>query len=68
MDRRSFLKKSIYGAAVLGAGCMSSLVYAKKNDKPLNFVFILIDDLGWADLGCYGSSFHETPAIDKLAS
>jgi len=32
-----------------------------------NFVFILVDDLGWADLGCYGSSFHETPNIDRLA-
>ncbi|MCK5065932.1 MAG: sulfatase [Bacteroidales bacterium] len=34
--------------------------------KP-NFVFILVDDLGWADLGCYGSTFHETPNIDRLA-
>ena len=32
-----------------------------------NFVFILIDDLGWADLGCYGSSFYETPCLDELA-
>lgn len=35
--------------------------------KP-NFVFILVDDLGWADLGCYGSTFHETPNIDRLAA
>lgn len=35
-------------------------------EKP-NFVFILVDDLGWADLGCYGSTFHETPNLDKLA-
>ena len=34
--------------------------------KP-NFVFILVDDLGWADLACYGSSFHETPNLDELA-
>ena len=33
-----------------------------------NIVFILIDDLGWRDLGCYGSSFYETPALDKLAA
>jgi arylsulfatase A-like enzyme len=33
-----------------------------------NFVFILADDLGWSDLGCYGSPFHETPHIDRLAS
>ncbi len=33
-----------------------------------NIIFILIDDLGWADIGCYGSRFHETPNIDRLAS
>ncbi len=32
-----------------------------------NVVFMLIDDLGWADLGCYGSRYHETPRIDGLA-
>ena len=32
-----------------------------------NFVFFLVDDLGWGDLGCYGSEFHETPYLDKLA-
>ncbi|MFT5152997.1 MAG: arylsulfatase A-like enzyme, partial [Planctomycetota bacterium] len=35
---------------------------------PLNFLFILVDDLGWTDLGCYGSSFYETPNIDGLAA
>jgi arylsulfatase A-like enzyme len=33
-----------------------------------NFVFILADDLGWRDLGCYGSTFYETPHLDELAS
>lgn len=33
-----------------------------------NVVFILVDDLGWKDLGCYGSTFHETPNIDRLAA
>ena len=32
-----------------------------------NIIFFLADDLGWSDVGCYGSSFHETPAIDQLA-
>ncbi|MFP3937373.1 MAG: sulfatase [Phycisphaerae bacterium] len=36
------------------------------NGRP-NFIFILLDDLGWADLGCYGSTFHETPRLDALA-
>ncbi len=36
-------------------------------EKP-NFLFILIDDLGWTDLGCYGSEFYETPRIDALAA
>ncbi len=34
--------------------------------KP-NIIFILIDDMGWKDLGCYGSEFYETPNIDRLA-
>ena len=28
--------------------------------NPPNFVFILVDDLGWAELGCYGNGFNET--------
>jgi arylsulfatase A-like enzyme len=32
-----------------------------------NIVFILADDLGWTDLGCMGSAYYETPAIDRLA-
>ena len=35
---------------------------------PPNIVFILIDDMGWRDLGCYGSTFYETPNIDQLAA
>ncbi|MGI5819754.1 MAG: sulfatase [Armatimonadota bacterium] len=32
-----------------------------------NIIFILIDDLGWRDLNCYGSTFYETPNLDRLA-
>ena len=33
-----------------------------------NIVFILLDDLGWRDLGVYGSTFYETPNLDRLAA
>src|SRR2546426_8500472 len=33
-----------------------------------NIIFILADDLGWRDLGCYGSTFYETPNLDRLAA
>jgi arylsulfatase A len=36
-------------------------------NKPLNVVIIYVDDMGWKDLECYGSTFYETPNIDRLA-
>jgi len=39
---------------------------AAAQNKP-NVVVILIDDLGWADPGCYGSTFHRTPNLDRLS-
>jgi arylsulfatase A-like enzyme len=33
----------------------------------LNIVFILVDDMGWADGGCFGSKFYQTPQMDALA-
>ncbi len=38
-----------------------------KEEKKPNVIFVLVDDLGWADLGAYGSTFYETPNIDKFA-
>src|SRR5580704_17873206 len=56
MDRRQFLQ-FLGGAAVVSA----------QIPRPLNFVFILIDDMGWTDLGCYGGKSYDTPNIDRLA-
>jgi arylsulfatase A-like enzyme len=53
--------------SLLFLACSSCSGPAEKKLKP-NILFILVDDLGWADLGCYGSRFHETPGIDKLAA
>ncbi len=36
-------------------------------DRP-NILFILVDDMGWPDVACYGHAFHDTPNIDRLAS
>src|ERR1700729_2159764 len=43
---------------------------AGQEQKPRrpNIVFMLMDDLGWSDLGCTGSKFYETPNIDRLAA
>lgn len=48
---------------VLSASIISLSAFA----KPPNIVFILIDDLGWMDVSCYGSEYYETPQIDSLA-
>lgn len=40
---------------------------AADDSKP-NIVFLLVDDLGWSDLHCYGHPYHETPNIDRLAA
>lgn len=48
-------------------GCRPKNEKSKKSSSP-NIVFILADDLGWADLPAYGNTFNEAPHIDKLAA
>jgi arylsulfatase A-like enzyme len=67
MKRREFLKAVGVGVASLAMSkCTLSAQQSSPERKP-NFVFILIDDLGWKDLGFMGSRYYETPNIDKLA-
>lgn len=54
----------------VGGGMLASVFAAfsaKKSDKP-NIIFILCDDMGYGDLGCYGQKYIETPNIDRMAS
>jgi len=66
MDRRCFLKSCLWGSAALGLS--SNTFFCREAKKRPSFLFILVDDLGWKDLGCYGSSFYETPHVDQLAA
>ena len=61
MNRRQFVHTAIAGA-VGASGAVP------QTPPKLNFVVILMDDLGWADLSCYGSKFYETPNLDRLAA
>ncbi|MBA4015618.1 MAG: arylsulfatase [Pirellula sp.] len=54
-------------AALVAFGPQIAAQAADGPTRP-NVVFILADDLGWADLGCYGAKFYESPSIDRLAS
>jgi arylsulfatase A len=62
VNRRLFLK-SLTGLSVAPIFCTPF----KKISNP-NIVLVVVDDLGWKDLGCYGSTFYETPNIDNLAA
>ncbi|MBN2325744.1 MAG: sulfatase [Candidatus Omnitrophica bacterium] len=70
MDRRGFLKASLSASAFCALGQASQMAQAL-SDSPTktrpNIVFILADDLGARDLSNEGSTFYETPNIDRIA-
>ena len=69
-NRREFLWVAATGAVSLSLGIGPRPAWAARRarkGKP-NVVFFLVDDLGWIDTSCYGSTFYETPHIDKLAA
>ena len=52
--------------AVSSVSCASSSHRGEPGET--NFVFFLVDDLGWTDIGSFGSSFYDTPNVDRLAA
>jgi arylsulfatase A-like enzyme len=68
LGRRSFLKGIGIGVASLASGSTGSWAEQYGSKKKTNIVFILADDLGWHQLGCYGSKFYKTPNLDRLAA
>jgi len=61
------MKNLIFAFIITSFLCGCANKSTKKESGQPNVVFFLIDDLGWSDVGCYGSTYYETPAIDKLA-
>ena len=63
---------SMVGVVCLGVGGSVSKARAgtarPEGDRPPNFIFLLVDDWGWTDAGCFGSDLYETPNIDRLAA
>ena len=63
INRRKFLKMMTAASAT----SVLPLFCSKGSTQKPNIVFILTDDQGWSQLGCYGSTYYETPNIDRLA-
>ena len=58
----------VRAALVLVLSNLTPLMAQDRESKPMNVVFVLVDDLGWTDLTCQGSEFYATPNIDRLAA
>lgn len=58
------MKQLLLGLTLMAS---SQSLLAQQLQRP-NVLILFADDLGWADLGCYGSTFYETPVLDSLAA
>jgi arylsulfatase A-like enzyme len=65
--RRRFLKQTGLAAFSLVAGCQDLRRRETVAERP-NVIFILADDLGYGDLGCYGQEIIQTPNLDRMAT
>ncbi|MCU0915244.1 MAG: sulfatase-like hydrolase/transferase [Planctomycetes bacterium] len=71
LNRRGFLKTlGLATAALTIPACRSTTGVSATGSKkrPPNFVIIFIDDMGYADVGCFGATGYETPNIDRMAA
>ena len=59
------LQRWMMGAGMLAAACPN--VLSAEKTTPPNIIFILCDDMGYGDLGCYGQKYIHTPNIDRMA-
>ena len=68
LNRRNFLKMVAAGGASIsiGGNVFAPPVIAARRKQP-NIVFIMADDLGYGDLGCYGQEKIQTPSLDRMA-
>ncbi len=68
LNRRDFLKVAGLTAASLAMpGCAAALQQRSGRRRPPNFIIIYCDDLGYGDVGCFGSTKHRTPNLDRMA-
>lgn len=69
IGRRQFLGDLAVGASAFAMSGLLPLRALAENqsERPPNFIVIFIDDMGYGDLGCYGSKLHRTPMIDGVA-
>lgn len=68
ISRRRFVGQALmFGVAGLGPTCFSSASQSEPTSSKPNFIIILCDNLGYGDIGCFGSTRHRTPNIDRMA-
>src|SRR6266404_9224508 len=66
VTRRALLRSTALGTLALASGIEN--LFGQTSSRPPNIVFIMADDLGYADVSCYGRPDLSTPNIDRIAA